>query len=209
MRNKRNRLQVAVSGITFCFFGFGLANLAQAAIPLNEYDAVILAARDGQTAGAIAQLQAWHREYPQNQKVLHDLVVVLGWGGDFNGALAYADELSVAGTPAYVLKSLGQSARSAERWAQAEQIYRMVLRSSPADMEARTGLVHALLGQKQPDAALQYVQSFLPAFGSAYKRSDAPMVTLLGFVYMRRDEPLYAAQAYQDALRLDPQSREA
>lgn len=207
MKNKRNRLQVAVSGITFGFLG--LVNLAQAAIPLTEYDAVILAARDGQTATAIEKLQAWHREYPQNQKVLYDLVVVLGWSGDFNGALAYADELSVAGTPPYVLKSLGQSARSAERWAQAEKIYRFILRSYPDDMEARTGLVHALLGLKQPDAALTYVQSFLPTFSSAYKRSDAPMVTLLGFVYMRRDEPLYAAQAYQDALRLDPQSREA
>lgn len=209
MKNKRNRLQAALSGITFCFLGLGLPHLVQAAIPLTEYDAVILAARDGKTAPAIAQLQAWHREYPQNQKILYDLVVILGWGGDFNGALAYADELSVAGTPAYVLKSLGQSARSAERWEQAEKIYRLVLRSYPNDMEARTGLVHALLGQKQPDAALKYVQSFLPAFSSAYQHSDAAMVTLLGFVYMRRDEPLYAAQAYQDALRLDPQSREA
>jgi biofilm PGA synthesis protein PgaA len=209
MKNKRNRLQVAVSRITFCFLGLGVVHLSHAAIPSTEYDAVILAARDGQTASAIEKLQAWHREYPQNQKILYDLVVVLGWSDDFNGALAYADELSVNSTPAYVLKSLGQSARSAERWALAEKIYRLVLRSSPDDMEARTGLVHALLGQKQPDAALQYVQSFLPAFSSAYKRSDAAMVSLLGFVYTRREEALYAANAYQDALRLDPQSREA
>lgn len=209
MKNKRNRLQVAVSGFTFCLLGLGLANLSQAAIPSTEYDAVIHAARDGQTAAAIDKLQAWHREYPQNQKILYDLVVVLAWAGDFNNALAYADELIVAGTPAYVLKSLGQSARSAERWALAEKIYRLVLRSYPDDMEARTGLVHALLGQKQPDAALAYVKSFLPTFSSAYKRSDAPMVTLLGFVYTRREEALYAANAYQDALRLDPQSREA
>ncbi|ABR90681.1 haemin storage system, HmsH protein [Janthinobacterium sp. Marseille] len=209
MRNKRNRLQAAVSGITFCFLGLGVANFTQAAIPSTEYDAVIHAARDGQTASAIEKLQAWHREYPENQKVLYDLVVVLAWAGDFNNALTYADELTVVGTPLYVLKSLGQSARSAERWSLAEKIYRFALRNDPNDMELRTGLVHALLGQKQSDLALQYVQSFLPTFSSAYKRSDAPMVTLLGFVYSRREEALYAANGYQDAVRLDPQSREA
>lgn len=209
MRNKRNRLQAAVSGITFCFLSLGAAAHTHAAISSTEYDAVIHAARDGQTATAIEKLQAWHREYPANQKVLYDLVVVLAWAGDFNGALAYADELTVAGTPGYVLKSLSQSARSAERWPLAEKIYRYALRTEPNDIELRTGLVHALLGQKQADAALQYVQGFLPTFSSEYKRSDAPMVTLLGFVYSRREEALYAANAYQDAVRLDPQSREA
>lgn len=204
MRIKRSHLQAAVSGITFCFMG-----LAHAVIPSAEYDAVIHAARDGQTAAAVEQLRQWHRAYPEDRKVLYDLVVVLSWAGDVDGVLEYTDALMTADTPAYVLRSLGQSARSAERWPLAEKIYRFALRNHPDDMEARTGLVHALLGQQQFDAALQYVQGFLPAFSSAYKPADARMVTLLGFVYTRRDEALYAANAYQDALRLDPQSREA
>lgn len=209
MSHIHTRLKFAVSGFTLCLLELSTTSFAYAVIPQQEYDLVIRAAHDGQTATAIEQLQAWHNTYPENQKILYDLVVILGWAGDFNGALAFADQLRTPQTPAYVLKSLGQSARSAKRWSDAESAYELALRKAPDDIEARTGLLHAMLGLGKKDEALHYVQSFLPKFSSSYQTKDVPMIILLGFVHARRDEHLLAANAYQEALRLAPQSREA
>lgn len=206
MTNASTRLKIAVSGFSLSILGCGLA---YAAVPQTEYDTVIRAARDGQAASAAEKLQAWHSEYPQDQKILHDLVVVLGWAGNFEGALALSAPLMSVNTPAYVLKSLGYSALSSEHWDDADKSFRLVLRTTPDDIGARGGLVRAMLGRHQYDEALQYAQSFLPDFSSAYQSGDVPMIMLLAFVRERRAEALYAADAYQNVLRFDPQSREA
>lgn len=196
--------------LSFCVLALCATGFAQGAISQTEYQAALDSARNGQTAPGIEKLQMWHRAYPENQQVLYDLIVVLGWAGDFDAALAYYDPLMASNqTPAYALKSLGYSAAQAKRWQDAEATYRRVLAKMPDDMDARAGLVNALLGQKRSDDALQYVQGYLPKFSSAYKRSDVPMIMLLAQIRTQRDEQLQAAAAYQDAVRLEPQSRDA
>lgn len=207
MHKKYQHLKIAKSGLLCFLLGLSATGIAHAAIPQAEYDGVIRSARDGQTASAVEKLTLWHNTYGDDQKILHDLVVVLGWAEKFNAALAYYDQLLKADTPAYVLKSLAYSAGKVARWDDAEKAYRLVLRTTPGDHEARAGLVDAMFGQKRPDDALQYVQGFLPRFTSAYKAKDVQMVMLLGSVYTRRSEHLLAANAYQSAVRLDPQSR--
>jgi biofilm PGA synthesis protein PgaA len=210
MHKKHTHLKFAVSGLSFFFIGLCTSSLANAAIPQQEYDALVKAARQGQTTPAIEQLQSWHSAYPDNQNVLYDLVVIYGWAGKYDDALAYHDQLVASDkTPDYVLKSLGYSTNQVKRYADAEKIYRRLLNKTPNDIDARRGLVNALLGQNRSDDALQYVQRYLPAMSSDYKRSDVPMVMLLAQIYAQRDEPLKAAVAYQDVLRFEPQSRDA
>ncbi len=184
--------------------------MTHAGIAQKEYSDLISAARDGKTDVAIEQLRNWHIAFPNNRKVLYDLTVVLGWAGDFDGALAFRDQLlSATDTPDYVLKSLGYCANQVQRYADAAEIYRRVLQRKPDDLESRRGLVNALLGQHRSDEALQYVQNYLPAFNSEYQSGDVPMIMLLAQIYTQREENLKAVTAYQDALRLAPQSRDA
>ncbi len=209
MVKKHTRIKLAAFR-SFCFIGLCTAGLANAAIPQSEYDALIRAARQGQTTPAIEQLQSWHGAYPDNANVLHDLVVVFGWAGEHDKALAYYDQLMASDkTPDYVLKSLGYSANQVKRYPDAEKIYRRLLSKKPGDLDARQGLVNALLGQKRSDDALRYVQQYLPAFSSDYKRGDVPMIMMLAQIHAQREEPLQAATAYQDVLRFEPQSRDA
>lgn len=184
--------------------------MTHAGIAQKEYSDLISAARDGKTDVAIEQLRNWHIAFPNNRKVLYDLTVVLGWAGDFDDALAFRDQLlSANDTPDYVLKSLGYCANQVQRYADAAEIYRRVLQRKPDDLVSRRGLVNALLGQHRSDEALQYVQNYLPAFSSEYQSSDVPMIMLLAQIYTQREENLKAVTAYQDALRLAPQSRDA
>lgn len=199
----------ALSRLSFCIIAM-YAGSANAEIPQKQYADLVSAARDGQTAAAIAQLRLWHTAYPDNHKVLYDLTVILGWAGQFDQALAYREQLLASDTtPNYVVKSLGYSANQTQQYAEAEQIYRRALRVNANDLESRRGLVIALLGQKRSDEALRYVQSYLPKFSSAYQVSDVPMITLLAQIYTQREESINAANAYQDVLRLAPKSRDA
>lgn len=209
MPNKYTRIKNTVSGLSLCLIGLCITG-AHAAAPAKEYEDVITAARNGQTAPAIEKLRLWHGMYPNDKKVLYDLVVVLAWAEDFDGALMYHDQLlASAKTPDYVLKSLAYSASQSKRWQDAETIYRRVLVANPKDMDARQGLVRALLEQNKSDAALQLVQPYLPVFSSAYQRSDVPMIMLLAQIRAHRDEALQAASAYLEVLRFEPHSREA
>lgn len=209
MRKRNRHSKITQSGLACFLLGLCATSLAHAAVPQAEYDSVIRSARNGETAVAIEKLTSWHDTYRDDQQILYDLVVVLGWSGDFPRAFSYFDQLVQPDTPAYVVKSLGNAANKVSRWDKAEEAYRLVLHKTPDDVEARVGLVDAMFGQKRPDEALQYVQKFLPKFTSAYQRSDLPMIMLLGSVYTRRDEPLLAANTYQNAVRLNPESRDA
>ncbi len=209
MQKKNQHSKITKSGLTCFLLGLCATSLAHAAIPQAEYDDVIRSARSGQTAPAVEKLTLWHDTYRDDQKILHDLVVVLGWAGEFDKAYSYFDQLVKPETPAYVLKSLANAAIELAHWDQAEKAYRLVLKKTPDDSEARAGLVDALFGQHRADDALHYVQGFLPAFTSAYKPEDVPMIMLLGSVHARRGEHLLAANTYQNAVRLDAQSRPA
>lgn len=209
MHKKYQHLKIAKSGLLCFLLGLSATGIAHAAIPQAEYDSVIRSARDGQAASAVEKLTVWHNTYRDDQKILYDLVVVLGWAGDYNAALAYYEQLLKPDTPVYVLKSLGNSANKMARWDDAEKAYRLVLRTTPDDHEAHAGLVDAMFGQKRPDDALAYVQEFLPKFTSGYTTKNVQMIALLGSVHTRRSEHLLAANTYQNAVRLDPQSRAA
>ena len=209
MQKKYRHSKIAQSGFTCFLLGLCANSLVHAGVPQAEYDKVVQSARNGQAASAVEKLTSWHEAYRGDQQILYDLVVVLGWAGDFNKAFSYYEQLVKPDTPAYVLKSLANAANKTGHWEQAEKAYRLVLQKTPGDMEARTGLVDAMFGQHHADAALQYVQAFLPRFTSAYQSNDVPMIMLLGSVHARRDEQLLAANTYQNAVRLDPQSRTA
>lgn len=208
--SKKNTLgKRALSRLSFCIVAI-YAGSAYADIPQQQYADLVSAARNGNTAAAIEQLQAWHTAYPANRKVLYDLAVILGWAGQFQQALAYREQLLGSdATPNYVLKSLGYSANQTQRYADAEKIYRRALSENADDLESRRGLVIALSGQSRSDDALRYVQGYLPPFSSAYKPGDVPMIMLLAQVYTQRGENLNAANAYHEVLRLAPQSRDA
>lgn len=186
-----------------------LVATSHAAVPAAEYDAALLAARSGETGAALAKLNEWHRNDPQNLRIVYDLAVVLNMAGQHEAALQYYSQVIQAEAPPYAIKSVAHSARVAGRAKDAEAAYRLLLTKTPDDAEAHASLAYTWLAQNQEQAAFDYIKSRLPEAPSAYTRRDAPLIVALAEVHEKRKEWVAAAAAYQDVLRVEPNFRYA
>ncbi len=81
----------------------------------------------------------------------------------------------------------------------AESAYRAALKKMPAFSRARANLARVMLQQGEIDMALQELQSLLLA--GAVKPST---MTLLGYTYLMKGEPIPAESAYRQALLYKP-----
>lgn len=183
-------------------------NVASAAVPAQEYDALIAAARTGMAAQAAEKLQEWHRAEPDNPRTLYDLVTVLGMAGQHESALQYYSRIIHAEAPAYAIKALAHSARIAGKAVDAEAAYRQVLAKTPDDAEAHAGLAYALMDQGRLQPALAHLNAQLPR-AAEFTRRDAPLLVARAELHEQRAEWLLAAAAYQDVLRIEPDFRYA
>lgn len=186
-----------------------LATAAQAAVPVAEYDAAIYAARNGDTASALAKLNEWHRNDPANRKIVFDIAAVLEMAGQYEAVLQYYSQVVQPDAPPYAIRAVAHSARVAGRPKESEAAYRLLATKTPDDPEAHAGLAYAWLAQDQDQAALDYIKARLPASASEYGKRDMPLIVALADVHEKRREWIAAASAHQDALRIEPGFRYA
>ena len=180
-----------------------------AAVPSADYDAVIIAARNGQTAPAILKLQAWHDAYPDDRRIVYDLAAVFQMAGQPENGLKYFKQILQPDAPAYALKAIALSARIAGRPEDAEAAYRLLLSKTPNDAEAHAGLAYAWIAQDRIQVAFEYVEAHLPKWPKKAARTDVPLLVVLAELHEKRKNWLQAAAAYQDVLRFDPGFRYA
>lgn len=185
------------------------SSVAQATISPAQYDALIAAARAGDTAPAIGKLRDWHRAEPDNSRVLYDLAAVLGMAGQHEAALGYYGRIVHADAPSYAIKAIAGSARATGRAKDAEAAYRLLIDKTPNDAEAHAGLAYAWLAQGRLQSAFDYIKGRLPATPAGYVQRDMPLLVALAELHEQRGDWLLAAATYQDVLRIEPDFRYA
>ena len=190
-------------------FGLLVWSNLYAAVPSADYDAVIIAARNGQTAAAIVKLQAWHDAYPDDKRIVYDLAAVFQMAGQPENGLAYFKQILQPDAPAYAIKAIAQSARLAGRPQDSEAAYRLLLSKAPNDSEAHAGLAYAWIAQDRVQVAFDYVEAHLPKWPKKAVRSDVPLLVVLAELHEKRNNWLQAAATYQEILRLEPGFRYA
>lgn len=188
-----------------CLFVSG----AVAAVASDEYDAVILAARQGNAESALTKLTEWHQLNPGDSRIVFDLATVLNAAGKHEAALEHYDRIVKADVPAYAIKAIAHSARVSGRAVQAETAYRLLLNKTPDDPEAHAGLAYCWMAQDHLQQAYDYLKSRLPTSSGDYVRRDTPLIVALAELHEQRNEWLLAAATYQDVLRVEPHFRYA
>lgn len=100
--------------------------------------------------------------------------------------------------------ALARAQLRAKDFASAEALLRMILERNPDDHHAAEGLAFALLSQGQASAALPYAEQIVRK-----RPKRAPYRILLGDIKRAAGDRAGAVEAYRQALKLEPDSRDA
>lgn len=166
--------------------------------------AAILAETDEtkKTAGMLRAIQYYQTllaDHPESSSALHQLGKLYSWTGKTDLAIVtYQSAIKLDG--AAILKTdLARIYRWSRRFAEAENLYKTVLRTNPRDHEALKGLAITYLGMGDygnAKAALHRALALYPA--------DAEMHKDLGVLHARQEQYPEAIAALEEALKLSP-----
>ncbi|HMM50383.1 MAG TPA: poly-beta-1,6 N-acetyl-D-glucosamine export porin PgaA [Burkholderiaceae bacterium] len=173
----------------------------------DSHEAAIALARSGDYANALAALERLAAARPHDLRIGFDRIVVLGWAGNDAQALARASGLDLAGAPAYVLESIGRSARNLKRFDLAESVYRRSVSAHPERQAGRIGLALTLSDRGRHDEARRLLDEALAAVPTGADR--AGLLVARANVAESAGEWPAALSRYQEALATDPQSKDA
>ncbi len=109
----------------------------------QSYDAIIESARAGAYAQAVQALNAWQASHPQDNRVDSDRVVILGWSGKDEEALASAKASGSAVLEPYALRSAAKSARNQQDYAWALEAYNVLYAKDRQDCDALLGVANS------------------------------------------------------------------
>jgi biofilm PGA synthesis protein PgaA len=185
------------------------SNLPRTELTRANYDAVIQAARQGQSDLAIKQLRSWHAASPQDKRIVYDLAALLDSSGDYEGALEFAQPILQPDSPAYAVKAIAHAARMKGNPKVAEAAYQMLVKKTPDDGDAHAGLAYVWMADGRVQEARSYLVGHLPPTAAQYQRHDVPVLVALAEVDEQRKEWLLAAEEYEQVLRLEPDFRYA
>jgi len=154
-----------------CFLACAGGNIAQAgasmrvpgaevaapapSAPLEDYDALILRARDGEYDPALRMLRVRTRMHPEDLRAAYDLVRVALWARRPGEALAAWKSIAPVPEhpPADVVNDAATAARDARQWEDALALYRLGRRTYPQDTRFTVGEVKVLADAGNLDAA--------------------------------------------------------
>lgn len=179
------KLALGLIGASF-YCGVVLADTA-----VRDYDSLILQARQGNYAPALAMLRQRSATHPHDSRAAYDHILIAGWAGRAQEAIAAYEDMRPAPRrlPADVLSALARAYRDAGRWDEALLHYRggklrypnhadfsageimtladagrvaqaigmgeSLVRSRPADLDARIALAYAFDAKGSPHDALE------------------------------------------------------
>jgi biofilm PGA synthesis protein PgaA len=194
-------MRLAVLALSLCA---ALAPLGAGAQPADRHADAVRLARDGRHDAALAALQALASERPDDRRIRFDTIVVLGWAQRDAQALALAADTDLADAPAYVLESIGRSARNEKRFELAEATYRRSLNRNPDRAESRIGLALTLADLGRPVQAAALLE---PLLAKAPPRLEA-LEARAAIAESQRDW-MTALSHHQRTLQQAPNSRDA
>jgi Tfp pilus assembly protein PilF len=150
----------------------------------------------GRLALALQQYQYALNEDPGNAAVIGHMGVLYDRLGNSQMAeKAYADALRIAPDDPKLHNNLAFSHILRKRWQDAEIELTRAIELAPDFARARINLAMVLAQQNRFDEALRQFQLTLPPEDAFYN---------MGLMYQSKRKPLEAAQAYQQALQINP-----
>ncbi len=178
----------------------------------DAHEEAVALARRGDHDAALAALEQLVRERPDDRRLVFDRIAVLGWAGRDAEALSRAAGVDLAEAPAYVLETLGRSARNLKRFALAESVYRRSLARYPQRDDSRIGLAFSLADQGRHDDAAALLDEALaaaPDEAAADRSRRALLLAARGTLAEYAGDWVGALSHHQRALDADPRLADA
>ncbi|MEZ5560109.1 MAG: poly-beta-1,6 N-acetyl-D-glucosamine export porin PgaA [Pseudomonadales bacterium] len=184
-----------------------IAEPAAQLAPDDQREALVLRARQGQSADALVGLDALLERYPEDRQLRIDAAVVAAWAGADAHTLDLLQPLERAGLPEYALRQLSRSARNLGRWELALAGYEALIARDPTELDAHLGYLLSLADAGRFDAARAAVPAAAAAAGTPSEQ--ARVAAGCGYVEERARRFTAALGCYNRALALDPDNRDA
>ncbi len=190
-------------GLMLSLCGIFPALAAPEADPLSNpgatHRAAVAQARQGEHEVALKRLGILLEAYPKTPVFRYDYISVLGWAGHDEAVLAQSARIDFTQAPAYVLKTIGKSARNHQQTELAIKAYRTVLKRNSDDRQAHLGLAMGLAEAKKPTEADAQMAALL----KVAPKSVALLETL---AYVKETDRDYAAaiSVYDRLLNISP-----
>jgi poly-beta-1,6 N-acetyl-D-glucosamine export porin PgaA len=189
-------------GVVILGLGVVAGSFVEAAAVTRE-EAVELA-REGETDSAISALRELLATTPDDALARYDLAIILTWVGRNREATDAFEKVNEAQPPDYVLAPIIRAYRDQKRFAEAERWARTAQERSSLDATWAKLLALVLTDQDQTREALELLEPWAVA-----RPDDAELWLALGYASLRSKDRFGALRAYGQALRLQPENREA
>ena len=184
--------------------GFSLAAGPFAAAEAMTREEAVALAREGRTDTAIAALQELQTAAPGDRLVAFDLAVILTWVGRNREAIDAFEKTDGGEPPVYVLGPIIRAYRDQKRFAEAERWARAAEQRYPVDATWAKLLGLILADQGKSGEALTLLKPW-----AATQPDDAEIWLALGYASLRGGDRFATLRDYGQALRLEPENREA
>ena len=198
----RGQPSICVVGVVVVGLTCAAGPFVEAAPPTRE-EAVALA-RDGNAEAAIAALRELLAAAPGDPLVAYDLAVVLTWVGRNREATDAFEKAGGDEPPEYVLGPIIRAYRDQKRFAEAERWARAAERRYPVDASWAKLLGLVLADQGKTKEAVALLEPW-----AATQPEDAEIWLALGYASLRSKDRFGTLRAYGQALRFQPENREA
>ena len=192
--------------ILLIWAGLGLPIAAVSAIhePVSPHARAIDLARTGEFDESLALIDKLRAADPENLQLRYDQIVVLGWAGRDEQAIALVSGIDAEQAPDYVIHAAAKSGRNMGYFEDAAKWYSVLLGQNARDLEARAGLAMVYADAGRFADARQVLD--------AHPDPENDLVRLSlteGYILERQGRPLEALASYQAVLDSHPGNRSA
>ncbi|HYB10088.1 MAG TPA: poly-beta-1,6 N-acetyl-D-glucosamine export porin PgaA [Alphaproteobacteria bacterium] len=166
------------------------------------HERAVKLARSGDTASALAILQALAKKHPDDLGVIRDEMVVFGWAGRPSDVVRIFERLP-HDEPDYVLASAARAYRDLKRFPDALKLYQEGVRRFPTNADFAAGEILVLTDMGETKAA------FDKADAASARTSSVPMLLAAIYAANSLGRPVDALRFADQALAIEPRNREA
>ena len=198
----KQQSSLRIVGVVVVGFGLAAGPFVEAA-PITREEAVALA-REGKTDAAITALQELLTAAPNDRLVAYDLAVILTWVGRNREATDAFEKAGDGEPPEYVLGPIIRAYRDQKRFAEAERWARTAQQQYPLDATWAKLLGLVLADQGKTKEAVALLEPW-----AATQPEDAEIWLALGYASLRAKDRFGTLRGYGQALRFQPENREA
>ncbi|MGR7948594.1 poly-beta-1,6 N-acetyl-D-glucosamine export porin PgaA [Alcaligenes sp. RM2] len=165
-----------------------------------SYEDWIKQARQGQYQSAIAGLQQYRQQHPQETRVQLDLMRIHAWAGQPQEVIRlYQSWPTNLPLPADVLLLTARAYKDARQWTPAQNLYREGMRRFPQQAAFTMGLCMSLADAGLTAQALSCAQQLQPA-----TRQNTMYLLTRSYIYRAAGQNYEALRVSQDALAVQP-----